>query len=127
MAHLQIPETAKQFFLNGVDSIAEWEAILVLRERPDLDMDAGALARHLYIGEGETAAILQKLVDRGVVRKCDGTDRYRYEPATAELSAVITTCAELYREYLIPVTRIIHSEPKKRLQAFADAFRIRKD
>jgi len=127
MADIDIPEAAKQFFLNGVDSIAEWEAILLLRETSAVPSDALSLARQLYISEAETGRILDKLTAGGIVEKSEGkAARFRYHPKSEDLAEVITTCAGLYRKYLIPVTRIIHSEPNQRLRAFAEAFRIRK-
>jgi len=128
MADLDIPENARQFLLHGVDSIAEWEAVLLLRESPNTSHDAASLADRLYIGPGETATILQRLVDRGIVQKLDTAPAtFIYKPSSVELGEVISICADLYRRYLIPVTRIIHTAPKKRLRAFADAFRIRND
>lgn len=127
MADIDIPEAAKQFFLNGVDSIAEWEAILLLRETLAVPSDATSLAKQLYTSEAETRRILDKLVAGGIVEKSDGEPaQFRYRPKSEELAEVIATCADLYRKYLIPVTRIIHSAPNQRLRALADAFRIRK-
>lgn len=49
---------------------------------------------------------------------------YRYEPA--EKAAMIDRLADLYARHLIPVTNLIHTKPR-RIRAFADAFRFRKD
>lgn len=128
MADIDIPDKARQFFIDGVESIAEWEAVLVLRRSPEDSLDAAALARQLYVKPEETAAILERLVTRGIVHRSDTVPPvFRYGPASPELDEVIGICAELYRKYLIPVTRIIHSERKTRLRAFADAFRLRRD
>jgi len=123
-----IPEDARQFFLNSVDSIAQWEGVLLLRLAPDQSLSASELAARLYIGEDETANLLAKLVDNGIVERLDtAPPTYRYGPQSEDLAALISKCAELYRQYLIPVTRIIHSAPRSRVQEFANAFRIRKD
>lgn len=119
-----IPEDARQFLLRNIDSVAQWEGLLLLRGHPDMGWDATAVARHLYISETETAALLNGLAGRHILA-VEG-DAYRYRPSEPETDALIGLCAELYRQYLIPVTKIIHSKPK-RVQAFADAFRIRKD
>lgn len=119
-----IPDDARQFLLRNIDSVAQWEGLLWLRGHPDTLRDAAAVARHLYISEAETTALLNGLVERHILA-LEGS-QYGYAPETPEIDAVIGLCAELYRQYLIPVTKIIHSKPK-RVQAFADAFRIRKD
>lgn len=120
-----IPNDARQFLLRNIDSVAQWEGLLWLRGHPDSAWDATKVARHLYISETETAALLDGLAERHIVVVEDGR-LYRYKPETPEMDALIAQCADLYRQYLIPVTKIIHSKPK-RVQAFADAFRIRKD
>ena len=120
-----IPNDARQFLLRNIDSVAQWEGLLWLRGHPDKAWDAGVVARHLYISEEETAALLASLVERQILAVDEGR-LYRYRPEAPEMDALIGQCADLYRQYLIPVTKIIHSKPK-RVQAFADAFRIRKD
>jgi hypothetical protein len=120
-----IPNDARQFLLRNIDSVAQWEGLLWLRGHADTAWDAAAVARHLYISESETAALLTTLAERHILVIEDGKV-YRYGPDQAETDALIGVCADLYRQYLIPVTKIIHSKPK-RVQAFADAFRIRKD
>jgi hypothetical protein len=125
MTESVIPNDARQFLLRNIDSVAQWEGLLWLRGHADTAWDADAVARHLYISEDETAALLNSLADRHILMVEDGK-LYRYGPDKPETDALIGLCAELYRQYLIPVTKIIHSKPK-RVQAFADAFRIRKD
>jgi hypothetical protein len=119
-----IPEDEKQFLLEMIDSVAQWEGLLLLRTDPDVQWDAATVARHLYITEAETAFLLAGLADRKILIENNGL--YRFGPDTDALRALIDRCADLYRHYLIPVTRILHSKPN-RVQAFADAFRFRKD
>ena len=46
-------------FLNGcIDSVAELEALLLLREAPEQDWAITTLARRLYVGDTEAATIL---------------------------------------------------------------------
>ena len=52
---------------------------------------------------------------------------YRYQPHTAHLQQMIDSLAEFYGKHLVPITNLIHSKPKNRVQEFADAFRLRKD
>ncbi|ESQ93350.1 hypothetical protein ABAC460_01195 [Asticcacaulis sp. AC460] len=121
-----IPDQAKQFLLHHIDSIAQWEGLLCLRLNAGKDLDAAAIARHLYITPENAAGLMTRLVSRGLVAVTDG-HIFRYAPATPELDQVVTLTADLYRQYLIPITNLIHSRPKSRVQEFANAFRIRKD
>jgi len=124
-----IPADARQFLLTSIDSIAQLEGLLWLRAHAGQGWDAATLARHLYVTGTEAAALLAPLAARGLVAVEESS--YSYRPATAELDAMVAQIAELYRKYLIPVTNLIHAKPKEsgksRIEAFANAFRLRKD
>jgi hypothetical protein len=128
MAEDVIPEDARQFLLKTIDTIAQWEGLLLLRAHSGEAWDAVAIAGHLYISEAETVFLLARLAERHIVAVTDTPEgiRYTYNP-TAELAAAVDRVAGLYKDYLIPITRIIHSKPRNRVQEFANAFRIRKD
>jgi hypothetical protein len=50
---------------------------------------------------------------------------YRYQPASAELIALVNRLTAFYAKHIVPVTNLIHSKPKSRIQEFADAFRLK--
>jgi hypothetical protein len=39
----------------------------------------------------------------------------------------VNQVAACYAKYLIPVTNLIHTKPRTRVQEFADAFKLRKE
>jgi len=125
MSEGAIPDDVRQFLLKAIDSVAQWEAVLFLRAHAGTPTDAATVAGHLYISEAEIAPLLIALARRNILKVQDG--RYTYAPKTEALDAMIGRAADLYRRYLIPVTNIIHSKPRSRVQEFANAFRIRKD
>ncbi len=128
MAEDLIPIEIKQFILKSIDSIAQLEALLLLRNNPLEEWDAGKVARRLYISEQETTILLGRLCDEGfIVAKSDQTLRYQYQPRTTELMQMVNQLAEIYAKQLVPVTNLIHSKPRTRIQEFADAFKLRKD
>lgn len=124
-----IPENVERFFLKDVDSIAQWEGLLLLYAYPDTEWSIQAVARRLYVDEREIARLLAQLAERhmlvSIERQSDVL--YRYRPASPELAQTIAQAADIYRQYLIPVTHLIHSKSASRIQEFADAFRIRRD
>lgn len=123
-----IPNEVEQFVLQNIDSIAQLEGLLLLRNDPQVEWSASALAQRLYIGEAETAQLLGQLEFRDILCSRGGrTPSYRYHPKTRELDALIGRLAELYARYLVPITHIVHSKPKTRIQEFSDAFWLRKD
>ena len=129
MSDSVIPADARQFLLNAIDSIAQLEGLLWLRAHAGESWDGTTLARQLYISDAEAAVLLEHLARRGLVAVEDRMDlrHYAYRPVTDELDAMVTQIDDLYRRYLIPVAHLVHAKPQSSIEAFADAFRLRKD
>jgi hypothetical protein len=113
----------KEFILAHIDSVAQLEALLLLRANPDKLWDATAMARRLYIGEREGQEILAQLCEDGFIRRADNA--YRYAPV-ADTAALITRLADAYGRHLIPVTKIVHQRTG-RIREFADAFKLKRE
>ncbi len=125
-----IPEDVRQFLLKNIDSIAQWEGLLLLRAHSDKACGTDEIARNLYIPDNDVAPLLAPLVARHMLSApyIDGRLHYRYAPETAELEEAVGRVADFYKLYLIPITHFIHAKPApSRVQEFANAFRIRKD
>lgn len=124
-----ITEDVKQFILHHIDSIAQMEGLLLFCADPQKEWNAGTIARALFIGEPEAAVLLARLADQGFIAaaKSGLPSHYHYQPKSSEWKDMVEHVAVLYRQYLIPITNLIHSKSKSRIQEFADAFKIRKD
>ena len=127
MAEHFIPDDLAQFVLEKIESVAQLEALLLLRSDPEKAWSTEALAARLYIGEEQTAELLRGLAVQGLVTAEANASVHRYQPVTAELNEMLDRLAGIYAKHLVPVTNLIHSKPKPRIQEFADAFRLRKD
>ena len=118
----------QRFILANIESVAEVEALLLLRATRERAWSAQALALRLYIDERQTAEILKQLADRQfLIPDTSAQASYRYEPQSAELREGVDRLAQVYSTHLIAVTNLIHSKSKSKVQEFANAFRIRKD
>jgi hypothetical protein len=124
-----IPKNVRLFLQKNVDSVAQWEGLLLLHAHPDKEWTTEEAARHLYITEQEAVGLLNPLAARGLIEISESSQfpLYRYCPKSPDLSEMINRAADLYRQYLIPVTHIIHSTSRNKVQQFADAFRIIKE
>lgn len=129
MTETSIPEDVKQFMLQHIDSIAQWEALLLLRTDPSVYWHAETVARRLYISLEEAESILNTLATQGFLRTAPGSSpvTYHYEPKSSELEPMVARLVTLYARYLVPMTQLIHAKSKSKVQKFADAFWLRKD
>jgi predicted transcriptional regulator len=129
MADDIIPYDVRQFILRYIDSIAQLEGLLLFHNNPDKKWSAEAIAQGLYINGSQAITLLTRLLEQGfIIMIEDGRSQsYQYQSKSPELANMTDCIAELYRQYLVPVTNLIHAKAKSRIQEFADAFRIRKD
>lgn len=119
-----IPEDLRDFVLRHIDSIAQLEALLLLRRNPTEAWTADVAAKRLYTTEADATNVLDQLCADGLLICAD--DGYRFDPQSDEQRQMIDLLAESYRRHLIPVTNLIHGKPR-RLREFSDAFKIRKE
>lgn len=119
-----IPADVRDFILRHIDSVAQWEALLLLRANPGESWDVNKIATRLYTSDKEIAELLGQLCQDGLLTVRDG--HFRYECALPEQQNIIDRLAAIYSRHLIPVTNLIHSKPRG-IRRFADAFKFRKD
>lgn len=129
MGRADLSDDIRRFILSSVPSVPYLEAVLLLRNDPDMAWDVPRLAARLYVTERQAAEVLTALAAAGVARDEDQGDTalFRYAPATAELRERLDALAQAYSANLVGVTDLIHTRTDKRAQQFADAFRLRKD
>ena len=128
MADEPIPDDIKRFIFKSIDSIAQLEALLLLRRQPQEAWNAQTLAKRLYISEQETSRLLDHLYAEGFLRLTSAEPPlYCYHPQPDELGQMVDHLAEAYAKHLVPVTNLIHAKSRTRIQEFADAFKLRKD
>jgi len=123
-----IPEEVALFITERIENVAELEGLLILRQDPSRTWNPHTLATRLYISEEQSGAVLQALSQTGLAIVAEGeTPQYSYGPESRELDSLVVRIAEIYSRHIVPVTNLIHSKAKHKVQGFADAFRIRKD
>jgi hypothetical protein len=122
--HDPVPDRLRDFILAYIETVTDLEALLLLRRQSGLPWTVEAAAKALYVPADQAAAVLARLEDVALLVGSGGT--WRYAPQTPELAATVNLLAETYVRALIPVTNLVHSNPR-RLRRFADAFKFRKD
>lgn len=124
MAGDPIPAEVREFLTRCIESVAQLEALLLLRTAPQQTWKVPDVARRLYVKESEAAKLLGGLVSRELA-VTDG-QVFRYQPRDGEMLDLVDRLAETYARSLVPVTRVIH-ERDIAIRKFADAFKLRKD
>jgi hypothetical protein len=118
-----VPGDVREFIMRHIDSVAELEALLLLRANPNESWDVPSVARRLYTAESQIAGPFGRFCDEGLLTCMDHI--YKYAPAP-ELAALVDKLAVAHARHLIAVTNLIHAKPR-RIREFADAFKLRKD
>jgi len=119
-----IPDDLRDFILKHFDSIAQLEALLLLRNDSHVHWSAEAVAKRLYIDAAQASAILSLHCNHGFF-VCSGAE-FRFQCDDDAKRRMVELLAGIYSRHIVPVTNIVHSKPL-RIQEFADAFRLKKE
>ena len=81
-----IPERVREFIATNIESIAELEALLLLRSDPACDWTVDALTRRLYTNHEQTVEVMEKLTTNGLSAVKHGEPvTFHYQPSPKEL------------------------------------------
>lgn len=123
-----IPNSLKQFVFAAFETIDHLRIFLLLRDIPNNTYTITQISAKLYLKPEVVMACLAKLAEKGFVTITQGNEpTYQYKPANAELESMADEVARLDRERPVTLINLVYSRPKEPLQAFADAFKLRKE
>jgi hypothetical protein len=120
----EIPVELRSFLTENIESVAQLELLLLLRQEAERAWPVSAAAQALYISEEMTTPLLSRLRTTGLLAT-DAEGRFRFAPQTPQLARLADELAELYQLRRVTVIGLIHSAPVNKLRTFADAFRLR--
>lgn len=115
----------KQFINQHIESLAQLEVLLYLRQHGDRPLHSNEIANRLAITLEMSRVILADLARQGFAVQVE--NRYRYQPASEDLGRLVELLENTYRERRVTVTTHIYSKPLEKMKTFADAFRFRKE
>ena len=121
-----IPQDVARFILDRIDSIAQLEALLLLRQSPDTWWECKQVADRLYTSEEDCAPVLDRLCHQGLLICMSEQPRpvYRYKPDTGELREMVDRLDYYYSKHLVPVSNLVHAKAQMRIKQFAQAFKF---
>jgi len=118
----------KQFIDQNIESLAQLEALLLLRAEPARTWDAPSIAKALYIPLELAEALLVEFGRRGFVKPtAESPTQFCYNPADKAVGQLIDRVADAYQDRRVAIISLIYSKPLNKVQTFADAFRLRKE
>ncbi len=123
-----VPLEVQHFVLERIKSIAQLEALIMMRNAPDTWWPSSSMAERLYISERACRAELEALKEEGLLaaHQDDIGWRFRYAPADGELRELIDRLVYYYGKHLVVISNLIHSKPRTRLHEFSEAFSLKK-
>jgi hypothetical protein len=114
------PAALQQFVEQHIESLAELDALLLLREDPSRTWTPVEAAKALYTVPEMCASQLASLAKQGLVVHSNPPDAgYRYQPASAELDHLIDELAVLYGQRRVAVITLIYSKPSSKMESIA--------
>lgn len=117
----------REFIAQQIESVAQLEALLLLRQDSGRSWNAEDLSRRLYLSEQMCRAMLDDLERRRYVVRDPVSNSVAYACSDLQADALLGSLETLYRERRVAIISEIHSNPISKVQTFADAFRLRKD
>lgn len=123
-----VPLEVQQFVLERIGSIAQLEALIMMRNAPDTWWHSSALAERLYISERGCRTEMDALKEQRLLlgRQEDIGWQFRYSPSTGDLRELVDRLVYYYSKHLVVISNLIHSKPRTRLHEFAEAFSLKK-
>jgi hypothetical protein len=122
------PADVRQFIDQNIESLAQLEALLLLRKDPQRSWNAEEMAKALYVPVEQGQTLLTDFARRQLTKTVPSSDvHYSYNILDPKMDELIGRVAAEYQERRVGVISLIYSKPLNKVQTFADAFRLRKE
>jgi hypothetical protein len=123
----EFPADIKQFIADNIDSVAQLELLLLMRDQPAKAWSAQEAGNALYAAADVTGLLMADLHAKKLLAAGPAESTYVYRPERAESALLVDRLADLYRERRVAVISTIYTKPIDKIRSFADAFRLRKE
>jgi hypothetical protein len=121
------PADIKQFIADHIDSVAQLELLLLMRNESAKAWTAEEAGKALYSAQEVMGLLLADLQSKRLVAPGPFENSFVYRPEGASLADFVDRLAELYRDRRVAVITAIYTKPTEKIRSFADAFRLRKE
>jgi len=116
----------EQFICDSFSSIWDLELLSTVIAMPEEGLTAAQLVERMRASELVVEQGVSSLVAAGIA-SLDRDGRLQFRPVSTELEACARRASEFYQRFLGRARRLMIARQSPGLNAFADAFRLRKD
>lgn len=128
VAQRNIPAEVQRFVADHITSADQLDILLLLYGHPEREWTARQVSESVFTVPASAIMRLEQLVANRLLTSTGGTDpAYRYGPATSALATQVDALAAAYRADRVGVIQLVFQAPKDPLQAFSDAFRLKRE
>jgi len=134
MQESELPADVQKFLRARIASYEQLELLSIMRADQSASWTAETLCERLRATSSPLQDALEGLRSGGLVAaRIEGNEKhYVYVPQTDDVEATISRLVAAYREYPIPIIKLMSANAIERLRTaalrtFADAFIVRKD
>jgi 3-dehydroquinate dehydratase len=121
-----LPPSVHALIATSLSSAAALELLLLLHRSSDTYWTATAAAARLGASQERMAAALQSLHRHGFLEQARETVAFRYAPRTDEARRTVEALASAYDHQRVAVLDAVNAAATGAVEAFAEAFRIRR-
>ncbi len=122
-----ISTQVREFIATHLDSVEMLQVLVLLHESPDRDWSAAEITRELRSAESSIEKRLRDLHAHRILVRVGEGGQHRYCLAEESPQPVIRELVETFRVTPYGIIELIYARPNPSLQAFADAFKIKKE
>jgi hypothetical protein len=122
-----IPEQVLRFLAERIDTVPQFEALLLLWQDPERLWSEEEIAARLYVTRATSISILQTLHRRQLATTEGQPPRYHYSGVWDASGDLMAEVAVQYRRNLIRIATFIHSGASSSVREFARAFDLKKE
>jgi DNA-binding IscR family transcriptional regulator len=122
-----LPDEVARLLDAFVESLIALEILVAVSHEPERTWTADQIAAHLRIGGPAAERELAGLVSLGLLAQDDGeAPIYRFKPADSARAEAVERMTDCFRTHRISVINHVASRANQRIQALADAFRLKR-
>lgn len=128
MNNANFPEELCVFIQDVIPAVEAVELLLFLTQHSNMPLMLSDILRELkstQLTDVAAKKYLALFIAHGLV--ADKENGFQYHPSSPELEAAVQALIKAYNERPVTLIRIIYAQKERKIQSFADAFKIKKD